>query len=138
MTKYIDIQQRLVKARKEKDMLAVRLLSTIIGDLQRGGEKVIDETDASRAIKKHLEHVNFNIDKLMKKDFTDTRLYGLNQEREALESLIPKQLTEAQLFGLAIQHPSLRSFMLTLAADFAGQYDGKMAARLYKEAHDAQ
>lgn len=138
MTKFIDIQQRLVKARKEKDMLSIRLLSTIIGDLQRGGDKVIDDTDASRVIRKHLEHTNFNIDKLTKKNFTDTRLYALHQERETLESLLPASLSDAELFGLAIQHPNIRSYMLTLAADFAGQYDGKRAAALYKEAHGEQ
>lgn len=113
-------------ARKTRDEIAKRALSTIISDYET---QVINgkSPDLLAMVKKSISNLEFNMQHSESKDIV--------KERDYLASLLPKQLSEDQLRDLLETNdfPNIGAFMKFLKTNFNGQYDGKLASNLAKE-----
>jgi uncharacterized protein len=133
MSLYLKIKQDQLQARKNRDAVAIALLTTLMGEAAMPGKNDgnRDSTDAevTATIKKFVK----NIDSLPAAAVTEAS----KAERILLESYLPKQLTEDELRAILTGQisaggatmPTLQGFLKT---NHAGQYDGKLATTLIK------
>lgn len=113
-------------ARKTRDEIAKRALSTIISDYET---QVINgkSPDLLAMIKKSIANLEFNM------QHSDNP--ELVKERDYLQELLPKQLSKEQIIQLTTtgDFPNIGAFMKFLKTNFNGQYDGKLASQVAKE-----
>lgn len=138
MTLLTQIKADQLAARKAKDGEKASLLTTLIGEidteLKRSGK-----VDELAIVKKFLKGVNENL--VIAGDRRDSDWCDrLDKEKEILEAYQPKQLTKEEIDSYltqAVLHDGLEknkgAIMKYLKDNFAGKYDGKMAASIVDE-----
>jgi uncharacterized protein YqeY len=128
------IKAEYLQARKSKDEVKVKLLSTFIGDAE-----MIGKNDGNRQTKDEevvaLAKKYVNNAKETMKHIEDPTICA--QEISILNQYIPSQYTEEELkviisaciltFGL-----NMGAVMKDLKTNHAGRYDGALASKIYK------
>jgi len=116
-------------ARKNRDGFSTLTLSTIVGDLKSNavvvnGQKVVEDDKVVAYLKKFIKGID---ETLSVRDSEDLR-----RQREIVVDFLPTQLTEQQLVDLVTGNLSLAEYMKFLKDNYAGLYDGKLAASVWK------
>lgn len=133
MTSITDkIRSDLGKARKDRDLFKIQVLSTVLGNVTAkaklvDGQKVTTDEDAIAYVKQHLKGLNelFEI-----KQSTIT-----SDEMSLVLEYLPKQLTKKQLEDeLKVSGAGvIKDYMAHLKTKFSNQFDGKMASEVFKD-----
>ncbi len=147
MSLIAQIKSKNLEARKAKLTAVVNVLTPLIGEAEMVGKNAgRDVTDAEvvQMVKKFIKNLDETIKVL---GDNDPRTLAAMGEKMTLEGFLPKQLDEAQLrteIGKILQEldeldgthtkPKMGDVLRTLKFSFDGQYDGKMASELVKEA----
>jgi len=126
-------------ARKNKEVVKASLLTTLIGEAAMVGKNAgRDTTDAEvvAVIRKFLKGVDESL--RVAGDYRDgDRCEVLWEEKEALEAYLPRQMDESELKQVLSQFDSKvaskGTLMKFLKDNYAGQYDGKIAAKVVDE-----
>lgn len=121
---------------KEGDKRSYMFLSTLVGDLESDQKRGIDINDGYvvKMIKKSVENAQTNFDLTGKDLFQD--------EINFWQQYLPKQLSEDDLrneiasiiANLDESNRNIGSVMSALKGSFDGQYDGKIASTLVRQA----
>lgn len=131
MTLMNRIKQMQISARKS-GFAEASLLTTLLGEAAMVGKNSGRETNDAEVVsvvKKFIKNIDETITALSSRG-QDTSLFVA--ERQVLEQFLPKQLNESQLIDIAKQFNDMPSFMKHLKENFAGQYEGKLAATVAK------
>lgn len=125
------IKTQQIAARKAGDPKA-SLLTTLLGEAAMVGKNAGRETtdaEVVAVVKKFIKNVDETIAALQARNqlFADFAV-----EREVLEQFLPMQLSEAALIEVAKCQENMPAFMKHLKENFAGKYDGKLAATVAK------
>lgn len=131
MTLMEQIKTRQIAARKAGDPQA-SLLTTLLGEAAMVGKNAGRETtdqEVVAVVKKFIKNVDETIAALQARN----QLFASYAvEREVLEQFLPMQLSEAALIEVAKCQENMPAFMKHLKENFAGKYDGKLAATVAK------
>lgn len=143
------IRLNQVESRKNKDALKATLLTTLLGEIykvgkdkgvpEENGNPMTSDEDATAVVKKFLKGVNDTYEYVKTAGNVEAQDVCL-AERAILESYLPRQMTKDQIKG-AIMSGGLGTLsgankgqlMKYLKENFAGQYDGKDAAKAVDE-----
>jgi uncharacterized protein YqeY len=135
-----------LQARKSKNELATKLLTTLIGEVEGEltrldpAQRAAKEGDVAQATVKSFLKKNREAQEYMSKSeihpaAVEQNLADLRAEATLLEAYLPTQLTEAQLeeifraeFPDGITAKEKGKAMAILKANYNGQYDGKLAS----------
>lgn len=136
------------KTRLARDEIRINLLSTLIGDLENGakfvdGKKVVDDQAVISMIKKYIKNNEIILGAVKQvvprstdeQTSTDHAIFRTMKEIEVLNSYLPQQLTEQEMKDILAKlekRPDFPNWMKFLKDNFAGCYDGKVAANVYK------
>lgn len=135
MTLYEQLRADLNTARKAREADKVAVYSTVVGEMLanavlKNGEKVVEDEAAQAVLKKTIK----GLDELLS--------FGANEkataERVLLAAYLPKQMNEVELRQV-IQRSieegasNMGAIMSYLKANYAGQYDGKLASTVAKQ-----
>ena len=125
MTLYDRVYEDFMSARRARDPLKSGLLGTLIGEAQTTSPtKTIDDDTMLSVIKKFIKNGKIAI---------EAGSIQSAQEAPLLEVYLPVQLTEDQLRDVAKDSGSMPEYMGYLKATYPGQYDGKLAAQVWKD-----
>jgi len=142
MTLFDKVKAVQLQARKDRNAVAVAVLTTLIGDLttaaKNSGQEITDGQTIA-LVKKYIDNADF----VLKQDVTATQPIA---EKVILSQFLPSQLSEADLrthistyIETLITAGEQKSGKLTgkimsyLKGSFEGQYDGKLASTITKE-----
>lgn len=124
-------------ARKRKDTVVANLLSTLISEAanvgKNNGNRDSTDEEVARVVKKFYDNANEIV--RLTSDSDGPAAF----EASILEAYMPQQLTEEQLRAIIVEmkatHPGVPvgAVMGYLKNNYSGQYDGKLAAQIYKE-----
>lgn len=126
------------KALEDGDKLKRTVLGTLLDAVQKIGKRAVPPRDTTEAesigaVKKMLEGIAETRSFLVKGNVeaTDARHVVLNNEEIILSIYIPQQMTEEEISdALAGQPKNKGACMAYLKQNFAGNYDGKLAAQI--------
>ena len=126
------LKARLLQARKEKDLTARAVLSTMIADLeyaQRAGTVV----DASVITSKIVNGINTAKDNA-KLATTKLAEFKFHDEAGFLETLLPKMLTGAEILEIFVKEKpaNMKEAMGIMKQSYAGVYDGRTTSTAAK------
>lgn len=126
------IREDQLQARKIGDKLGATILTTLIGEASPSGNETTDDKQVEQVIRKFSKGV-----KEMLQHTTDAqKQHSLESELAMYEKYLPKQLTEKELEGIIMSEVATASnvgvIMGHLKANYAGQYDGKLASKVAK------
>lgn len=127
-----EIKTRQIAARKASDSKQASLLTTLLGEAAMVGKNAGRETtdaEVVAVVKKFIKNVDETIAALEARNQLSA---DYHVEREILEQFLPQQLSETALRAVAEGQTDMPSFMKHLKENFAGQYDGKLAAAVAK------
>lgn len=133
MSLMTEIKAAQVAARIERNQLATSALTTLLGEAiaigKNAGNRETSDDEVIRLTKKFIDNVEFT----MSKTSDPTLLTTLAQEREIYRKFMPALLTTQELTGIIeTQSGTTGQIMGYLKANYAGRYDGKVAAELVK------
>ena len=150
MSLFEKIKKDYYRTRLAKETIRINLLSTLIGDLESSakfvdGKKVVDDQAVIGMIKKYLKNNEIILEAVKRvpgrsPEEVSTQsesIYRTTKEIEVLNSFLPQQLSEQELKDILktlSQRPDFPNWMKFLKANFAGLYDGKVAAEIFKNA----
>lgn len=132
------IRQDAVAARRAKDPKA-SVLVTLIGEADTGAKAMkeprpLEDAEVVAIVRKFIK----NIDETLTHVGQGTAADKAKAERAALEVYLPVQMTADEIATFArdaaAEGSNLGQIMGRLKAEKAGQYDGKLAASIVKEA----
>lgn len=132
MTLMEQIKTAQVTARKTGASEA-SLLTTLLGEAAMVGKNANRETtdqEVVAVVKKFVKNIDETITALTSRN-QDASAFLM--ERGVLEQYLPQQMGEEDLINIAQALPNMPSFMKHLKENFAGQYDGKLAATVAKQ-----
>lgn len=137
-------------ARKNRDVIKGNLLTTLVSEAsmigKNNGNRESTDEEVIRVVKKFLDNAKDTLDVLNKKAEEPTTpnlgdaMYNLITEISILEAYMPEQFDEAKLKFLILTYKeenpdtNVGHIMKYLQVNYAGQYDGKLASKLAKEA----
>lgn len=138
----IKVDQR--NARICRDSVKATVLTTLIGEVEgeltrlKPEQRTFEKTNAVvlAKIKQFLDKIREN--ELIAGDRRDSDWCDeLQAEREAIEGYMPRQMDKSELKRVltqaGIENPNKGVLMKFLKDNFAGQYDGKLAAQVVDE-----
>lgn len=143
MSKFQEIKNKQLMARKEKKEITSSLLTTLIGEIsmiaKNDGNREVNDVDVGVVIKKFLKGIEENIVILTKRgdDVTKFQL-----EKEILMEFMPKQLNEEELKTIIsdlikelklVDIKGLGLIMKNMKVKYENQYDSNMVSRIVKE-----
>ena len=149
---YTDIQNRYNRARLDRETDVVAALSTLLGDAQTKAKnskvEILGDAEMTALVKSYINNLNVTLE-AVKNTIVGPSLQvtvdDINAEIALLESFMPKQLTEGELYGIvdgysikyAVDNgvkPDMGKVMTFLKTNYAGQYDGKLASSVVRNA----
>ena len=133
------IKSDQLTARKAKQAVTASLLTTLIGEASMVGKNAGRETtdaEVVATIRKFLKGVDESL--RVAGDYRDGEMVSvLWEEKTALESYLPRQMDKSELKRVLTQFNAENAnkgvLMKFLKDNFAGQYDGKLAAQVVDE-----
>lgn len=130
------IKSDQLQARKDRNALKATLLTTLIGEASIIGKNDSgrETTDAEvvAVIKKFVKGIDETLKYLG--DHATEQSKVVQSEKDMLEVYLPKQMSAEDIKAVFITGNSTKAFMMKhLKENFAGQYDGKVAAKVIDE-----
>lgn len=125
------IRAKQIAARKAGTVEA-SLLTTLLGEAAMVGKNANRETtdqEVIAVVKKFVKNIDETISALTSRGGDASAFLS---ERETLVQFLPQQMDEFLLAVVAKTQPDMPTFMKYLKENFAGQYDGKTAAKVAK------
>lgn len=150
MTILDQIKQDTIAARKAKNALKSALLTTLVSEVvnvgKNDGNRETTDAETVAVVKKFLKGVDETINAI--KDVSNVdgsadRYVNALHEQEILRRYLPAQLTEQELAAVVAQFVStlternpkqMGAVMAFLKVNYDGQYDGKSASAVVKQA----
>ena len=136
-----EIRAKQLEARKTKSSLAA-LYTTLLGEAaavgKNAGNRETTDAEVMAVVKKFIKGLDETVMALCKSVQTTEVELAIDiaaAERAILEEFLPKQLTEDELHDMATGRGSMPDFMKYLKENYAGQYDGKLAATVAKSVY---
>lgn len=136
-----DIKAAQLKARKNRDLIAANVLTTLIGEAvaigKNDGNRETTDNEVVALIKKFIK----NMDETIAAIKHPQAIADLQYERAVIEQYLPQQLTTVQLLDIIkgltdeLNAHTLREMgkvMKVLKERYDGQYDGATASTLIK------
>lgn len=128
------IKQDQLSARKNRDSATTTSLSTLMGELQRGGGKEFEDAQVIGLIKKNVENMRENL----RLDPENANNADIQREIDLFEAYLPRQMGEDELreairLLIANGATSIKALMPALQNLYKGQYDGRLASSVVKE-----
>lgn len=123
-----ELKKDLLKYRKAKNTENVKILSTVIGEVQtletRDRSKELKDSDIIRVIDKTIQGLEERNSILPSEE--------LSYEIQFLMGYVPKKLTEEELLKIKEDNSfeSAREMMPFLKKHYEGLYDGKLASKV--------
>jgi uncharacterized protein YqeY len=141
MTLINTIKADQLQARKLRESLKATLLTTLISEAEvigkNDGNREVTDAEVVAVVKKFVKGIDETLSFLVKASITDERYKTVAAERYILDKYLPVQLTIEELkvliIGADLADTSKGSIMKYLKENFAGQYDGKVAAKVIDE-----
>lgn len=129
MSLIAQVREDQLTARKNRNTLRAALLTTLLGEVGLVAKNA-GRTDATD------EEVIATIKKFIKNNETITgvaRVPSHDLERDILNGYLPKQLTRGEMNMIFLEHgPDTKgAWMKILKDNYAGRYDGKVAAEIF-------
>ncbi len=128
---YETIKKDMMTARKNKESDKASWLSTLMGELQRGGGKEFDDAQVLTLLKKNVQTLKENLKVSPNHEPTQ-------KEIEFLSTYLPQQMSDDEIRS-AVQAlisegaDSIKALMSGMQARHSGLYDGRSAATIIKE-----
>jgi uncharacterized protein YqeY len=121
------VQEALRTAIRQKDVPTRTVLRTLIGEAQNRALRERGEMNDAMIAKLLKDFLIANKDSLKLRDNVK-----LERENEVLARFIPQQMSEVELLSAiaASQASDIGAIMRHLKAEWAGRYDGKLAASI--------
>jgi len=127
------IKADMLTARKERNSEAVKVYTTLYGELEliskKNGTAITDELVVS-TVKKFISNLDTNLDNVT----STVQIDAIKFEMAILEKYVPAQLTEQKLLEIvsALNPSNMGEAMGHLKTNYSGQYDGKVASQVVK------
>jgi len=143
MQLFESIKAHQLRVRKDKNVVAAALLTTLIGEvtaLAKKDNREVNDLDVTKTVKRFLDGNKEMLEAMKRMTMTIEnyeRLKNCLTEAKILEGYMPKQIPEDELTAIikkAIAEGSsdLKTAMAYLKTNHAGLYDGKMASNIIK------
>lgn len=133
MSKILEnIKAAQLSARKTKDQLSAKALTTVIGEVEnlakQKNSKGLNDQTVMKVLKKNMDSVKENIDERGSTEELETEL-------KLLESFYPKMLTVDEIRNIKkeIGATDKKTLMPYLSKNYAGLFDGKVASEIAEE-----
>lgn len=126
------IKKEQLQARKDKDKIKTKSLTTIIGEIdtivKRTGKEV-DDVAVSNLVKKTIENLRIVL------EHTTSDKEAIEQEIQLLDAFVLKQLTEERIRAIKkeIVARDAKTLMQFLNTNYKGRFDGKLAMQIANE-----
>ncbi len=138
MTLMQQIKADQLQARKDRNSEKSSLLTTLIGEAamigKNDGNRESTDAEVVGVIRKFLKNVQENKD-IASKWSDQIAIARLDVESEILSVYLPTQMTAEQIkIALLGREKNKGLLMKHLKENFAGRYDGKLAAQIVDEA----
>lgn len=141
MTLIATIKAAQLQARKDRDTIAINVLTTLVGEAEvvgkNAGNRETTDAEVVAVVKKFIK----NMDETLALIKEPNAVADLQRERAIVAKYLPQQLTSEQLKGILeslaneLNAHTLRDMgkiMKVLKERFDGQYDGALASTLIK------
>ena len=136
------IKSAQVTARKARDSVTARLLTTLIGEAEMVGKNAnreVTDQEVVATIKKFIKNLDETI--RVAGDYRDADRCDLAwAEKTVLEQFLPKQLSEAEIrvlisdfLDVGETRPNMGEVMKYMKSNYDGQYDGKVVSKIAGE-----
>lgn len=126
------IKKEQLQARKDKDKIKTKSLTTIIGEIdtivKRTGKEV-DDVAVSNLVKKTIENLRIVL------EHTTSDKEAIESEIQLLDAFVLKQLTEERIRAIKkeIVARDAKTLMQFLNTNYKGRFDGKLAMQIANE-----
>lgn len=126
------IKKEQLQARKDKDKIKAKSLTTIIGEIdtivKRTGKEV-DDVAVSNLVKKTIENLRIVL------EHTTSDKEAIESEIQLLDAFVLKQLTEERIRTIKkeIVARDAKTLMQFLNTNYKGRFDGKLAMQIANE-----
>ena len=126
------IKKEQLQARKDKDKIKTKSLTTIIGEIdtivKRTGKEV-DDVAVSNLVKKTIENLRIVL------EHTTSDKEAIESEIQLLDAFVLKQLTEERIRAIKkeIVARDAKTLMQFLNTNYKGRFDGKLAMQIVNE-----
>lgn len=126
------IKKEQLQARKDKDKIKTKSLTTIIGEIdtivKRTGKEV-DDVAVSNLVKKTIENLRIIL------EHTTSDKEAIESEIQLLDAFVLKQLTEERIRAIKkeIVARDAKTLMQFLNTNYKGRFDGKLAMQIANE-----
>lgn len=126
------IKKEQLQARKDKDKIKTKSLTTIIGEIdtivKRTGKEV-DDVAVSNLVKKTIENLRIVL------EHTTSDKEAIEKEIQLLDAFVLKQLTEERIRTIKkeIVARDAKTLMQFLNTNYKGRFDGKLAMQIANE-----
>jgi uncharacterized protein YqeY len=139
MTLIDKIKADQLQARKDRDPLKSVLLTTLIGEASligtNDGKREVTDAEVVAVVKKFIKGIDETLKYLG--DHAPAQSKVVKSEKDMLEVYLPKQYDDYELkvliLGANLANTSKGQIMKYLKDNYAGQYDGKVAAKVFDE-----
>ena len=125
-----ELKKKRLELRKQNKSIQVKLLGTLIADLEYEAEKgkVIDASTITSKIKKYVK----NAEDMIALSENNSEL---KDEVQFLSSLLPSMLSDEQIINFFTEQKvtNIGQAMQALKKEYAGQYDASNASKIAKE-----
>ena len=132
-----------LNARKARNVIKAQVLTTLIGEIEGELTRLKPEDRDEKIAATCIAKIKQFLDKIKENELiAGGRRDGnwcdvLLAEREAIEGYMPRQMDKSELKRVLVQfnaeNPNKGVLMKFLKDNFAGQYDGKLAAQVVDE-----
>lgn len=137
-TIHAQVKADQLTARKANDKVAALFLGSLLGEIEQttfkasGKTDVATDEDATKVLKSYEK----KIDEFLAMNIPDIKREQLVAEKAIIEKYLPTQLTEVQIRAIFAENKltDMKDRMAFLKKNYAGQYDGKLASKVAKEA----
>lgn len=141
MSKILEqIRKDRLQARKDRDTFTATTLTTLLGEASPSGNDTVSDKEVQKVIEKFAK----NQRSMLAHDLSTLQRSEINRELKIYEKYLPKQLTEDEIkyilcteYTVCDSNLNVGSLMRYLSANYAGQYDGKVASKVAKEFVDS-
>lgn len=126
------IKKEQLQARKDKDKIKTKSLTTIIGEIdtivKRTG-KDVDDVAVSNLVKKTIENLRIVL------EHTTSDKEAIEREIQLLDAFVLKQLSEERIRAIKkeIVARDAKTLMQFLNTNYKGRFDGKLAMQIANE-----
>ena len=135
MLLFNELKKDRMQARRTHETLVSNILTVLVGELETNAKRDGSEVTDDMVIKTATKFIKSN-DETIRLTESSTTTVTLKAENSVLRNYLPKQLTESDLRVIItnMNASNIGEVMKNLKMGYSGQYDGKLASIIAKEA----